>query len=91
MNWDALALGGRVDGGRFSTELKISKERAPARARLAKIKHRLSAEDLSLLDGMLLREEKRLTLARRFATRPSIIERRAQSVLRALKDVYECV
>ena len=89
MNWNALALGGRIDGGRFSTDLKISKEQAPARARLSKLKHRLPAEDLSLLDGMVLRDETRSALARRFATRPSIIERRALSVLRALSSVYD--
>lgn len=88
MNWQGLALGGRVQGGHRSTGHLGIQHAAEARARLARIRRDLSDEELSLIDGLILREESKAVLAKRLQVRQALVERRAIAALRALERVY---
>lgn len=88
MNWQGLALGGRVQGGRVSTGPMGIQHAAEARARLARIRRDLSAEEAPMIDGLILREEGKATLAKRLQMRQALVERRAIAALRTLEKVY---
>lgn len=88
MNWQGLALGGRVQGGRVSAGHQGIHHVAEARARLARIRRDLSDEELTMIDALILREETKAALAKRLQVRHALVERRAIAALRALERVY---
>ena len=88
MNWTALALGGRIQGGTYRVRETISDETRRARRRLDAISRALPAEERDCLDRLLLSGQSRAVMARRFGIRPSLMEPRAVSLLRQLVDLY---
>lgn len=88
MNWDGLALGGRIEGGRGPQAPNPAFRASRAQAALAVIEAALGVSNMRLLDRLILGEETRAALARRFAIRPSLMEGRALAAIRALHQVY---
>jgi len=88
MNWDGLALGGRIDGGRGRHAPNPAFRASHAQSALATIEAALGGEEIRLLDRLILGDETRAALARRFGVRPSLIEGRAIAAIRALYEVY---
>lgn len=88
MNWDGLALGGKVDGGLgYALEGGRAGGAIDQTAQQSLRKH-LGAETLAFLDRLILSGDTRAQLVRRFGGRPSLIERRAMAAIRALHDTY---
>ena len=90
MNWHGLALGGRIDGGRTRTATEdLPRATIRAAAAIRTISEALGAAELDFLDRLILGEDSRVKLAKRYALRPALIERRALSSLRSLHEVYQ--
>lgn len=90
MNWQGLALGGKIDGGkaRGAKEGASSAIRRATEA-LQQIGETLGAAQVGFLDRLIIYEQSRSVLAHHYAARPALIERRALSSIRALNDVYQ--
>lgn len=89
MNWDGLALGGRVDGGRGDREPGPAPQAMRAQAALNAIRAHISGERIELLDRLILSLDSRAQLAKRIGGRPSLMEPRALAAIRALHEVYK--
>lgn len=89
MNWDGLALGGRIDGGRGRKSPDGSFAASRAQSRLAIIHSELGSERIRFLDRLILGEETQSGLARRFGVRSSLVEGQALAAIRALQQVYK--
>lgn len=89
MNWDGLALGGRVDGGRGDREFRPAPQAMRAQAALKTIHAQLSGDQIELLDRLILSADSRAQLVRRLGGRPSLMEPRALAAIRALHEVYK--
>lgn len=89
MNWDGLALGGRVDGGRSDRELGPAPQVIRAQAALKTIHAQLNGDCIELLDRLILSQDSRAQLVRRLGGRPSLMEPRALAAIRALHEVYK--
>lgn len=88
MNWDGLALGGRIDGGKGPQTFSVSYLAVRAQSCLRIVQAELGDETVYLLDRLILGEETRAGLARRLGIRPSLVEGRAIAAMRALHEVY---
>jgi hypothetical protein len=88
MNWDGLALGGRIDGGRTWQAPGAAQLARQAQSRLAIIHAELGETTSYLLDRLILGEETRARLARRLGIQPSLLEGRAMAAMRALHEIY---
>ena len=88
MNWGTIARGTRIAGGAARRDTIRSPNTAQARSRLAKLRHHLTAAEIAFLDALILREDSRACLAKRFALPPANVAYRARYLLRALRDVY---
>ncbi len=88
MNWGTISLGTRVGGGRVSREALPSPDAAKARSRLAKLRHHLTAQEVDFLDALIVREETRASLAKRYGMPPPSVASRARYLLRSLRDLY---
>ncbi len=90
MNWQGLALGGKIDGGKVQgVKEGVSGAIRRATAALEKICETLGGAEVSFLDRLIIYEQSRSALAHHYAARPALIERRALSSIRALNDVYQ--
>jgi|GEM_PF-5306260 len=89
MNWDGLALGGRIGGGQGGGRDTGSAMAAKAAARLRMIQNRLGSDEVRFLDDLMVREESRAKLARLYGVRPSLIEQRALASVRSLHELYK--
>ncbi|NQY97002.1 MAG: hypothetical protein HRT82_07555 [Henriciella sp.] len=89
MNWDGLALGGRIDGGHGRKSPNGSIAASLAQSRLTIIHSELGSERICFLDRLILGEETQSSLARRFGVRSSLVEGQALAAIRALHQVYK--
>ena len=89
MNWDGLALGGRIDGGLGRKSPNSSIVASHAQSRLTVIYSELGSERIRFLDRLILGEETQSGLARRFGIRSSLVEGQALAAIRALQQVYK--
>ena len=89
MNWDRLSLVDKTHRGDHVPRAATSQKLSQARGRLSALAQTLSEADLRFLEGLVLREETRTVLARRFALRAALADQRGLSVLRALLSAYE--
>ena len=88
MNWDGMALGGRIDGGKGRPASRASYLAVRAQSCLRILQAELGDATIYLLDRLILGEETRASLARRFGIQPSLMEGRAIAAIRALHEVY---
>nr|WP_070958544.1 hypothetical protein [Hyphomonas sp. Mor2] len=89
MNWNGLALGGRIDGGRGPRVPDISRHAARSGAAIETIQRHLRGDEIELLDRLILSRDTRAQLVKRFGGRPTLMESRALAAIRALHLVYE--
>ncbi len=89
MNWDGLALGGRVDGGRGRRDAGFAERPAQSAATLRALRARLSRDEIEFLRRLILAEDTPSYLAKRYGTRASLLERRAIASIRALHAAYQ--
>lgn len=89
MNWDGLALGGRIDGGHVRKSPDGSFAASGAQSRLTSIHSELGSERIRFLDRLIIGEETQSGLARRFGIRSSLVEGQALAAIRALQQVYK--
>ncbi len=87
MNWEGLALGGKIDGG-FGPQMSGPSAAMRAQSALSIIHTQLGSDAVEFLDRMILCGDSRAKMARRFGSRPSLIESRAIAIMRALNDAY---
>ena len=88
MNWDGLALGGKVDGGQGFANAKPLSGAQSAQAVQKILRDHLGGEKISFLDRLILRGESRSQLIKTFGGQPSLMEGQAMAAVRALHDVY---
>lgn len=88
MNWSALSLGGKVDGGRWSQNRRPSRLSTDARKVVDKLHRHLEPDDVDLLHRLTILEQTRSELSKRICLRPSLMEQRAFAGLRRLEEAY---
>jgi len=88
MNWDSLALGGKISGGQRRDSAGYSAEASRAMATLSCIHNHLNRDEIAFLDRLILGEESRAALAKRYDVRSALMEQRAISAVRTLANVY---
>lgn len=88
MNWDGLALGGKVDGGVGYAEHGTRRGGRSGDMVQQALREFLDGETLELLDRLVLSGETRAQLVKRFGGRPSLMKRRAMAAIRDLHQVY---
>lgn len=88
MNWDGLALGGKVDGGVGYAELGTRRGRRSGDKVQQTLRKCLDGETLELLDRLILSGDTRVQLVKRFGGRPALMERRAMAAVRDLHQTY---
>lgn len=88
MNWNGLSLGGKVDGGRRLQDCRRSMLSAQALRILEKVHQHLAPDTVDLLHELIIREQSRAQLAKRYSVRPSLMEQRARGAVRQLAEIY---
>lgn len=88
MNWDGLALGGKVDGGRGFSDEGFDRGARSAQSVYTTLHSHLGNETMSLLDRLILSGDSRTQLTKRLGGRPALMERRCLAAIRALHEVY---
>jgi hypothetical protein len=88
MNWDGLALGGKVDGGRGFSDQGAGHGALSAQSVHDTIRRHLASETIRLLDRLILSGDSRTQLTKRLGGRPALMERRSLAAIRALHEVY---
>ncbi len=88
MNWDGLALGGKVDGGAGYAEHGTHRGGRSGDMVQQTLREFLDGETLEMLDRLILSGETRAQLVKRFGGRPALMERRAMAAIRDLYQTY---
>lgn len=88
MNWDGLALGGKIDGGRGFSDQGPGGGALTAQSAHEVLRRHLGSETMSLLDRLILSGDSRTQLTKRLGGRPALMERRSLAAIRALHEVY---
>lgn len=88
MNWDGLALGGKVDGGRGFSDERPGQGALSAQSAHDTLHRHLGSETINLLDRLILSGDSRTQLTKRLGGRPALMERRSLAAIRALHAVY---
>lgn len=89
MNWDALGANHHVKGALGFDPMHKSSSAAAATSRLKAVEAALTHEDMRFLFKMVLSEATRSSMAKLFALRPALAERKGFAILRTLTGVYD--
>ena len=88
MNWDGLALGGKIDGGRGHLDQDGSGRMWAAQTVQSTLLKHLGGETIQLLDRLILSEDSRAQMIKRLGGKPPLLEGTALAAIRALHEVY---